>query len=242
MPIDVITSTALLARIAAAVETETVTSIATVNAEYVVRAAHDPRFRTLLTRTAINTADGHGVVWALRRRGRRLERRVGGSDLVWDIPEQAAIRGHRLFLLGAAPGVAGVAAERLRARFPGLCIAGTYAGSPAPREEEAIVDLIRRARADIVLVAYGSPEQDVWIERNLPRTGAAVAMGVGGSLDYVAGLAVRAPRWMQDHGLEWLWRLAREPWRWRRMLALPRFVWLAWRAERWEAMERTTGE
>jgi N-acetylglucosaminyldiphosphoundecaprenol N-acetyl-beta-D-mannosaminyltransferase len=86
------------------------------------------------------------------------------------------------------------------------------------------VAAVRRAGADIVLVAYGAPAQDLWIARNLPATGARLGMGVGGAFDFITGRARRAPRWMQVRGLEWLHRLAREPWRWRRMLALPHFA------------------
>jgi N-acetylglucosaminyldiphosphoundecaprenol N-acetyl-beta-D-mannosaminyltransferase len=88
---------------------------------------------------------------------------------------------------------------------------------------------VRASRANLLFVAYGAPEQDIWIARNLARSGAAIAMGVGGSFDYVAGRARRAPVWMRERGLDWLWRLARQPWRWRRMLVLPRFAWLVWR-------------
>jgi N-acetylglucosaminyldiphosphoundecaprenol N-acetyl-beta-D-mannosaminyltransferase len=89
--------------------------------------------------------------------------------------------------------------------------------------------LVRETKADILFVAFGAPDQDIWIAENLPATGVSIAMGVGGSFDYVAGVARRAPRWMQDHGLDWLWRLAREPWRWKRMTVLPTFAWLVLR-------------
>jgi N-acetylglucosaminyldiphosphoundecaprenol N-acetyl-beta-D-mannosaminyltransferase len=107
---------------------------------------------------------------------------------------------------------------------PGLAIAGTYAGSPALEEEEAILERIRTANADVLFVAYGAPAQDLWIYRNLERLPVAVAMGVGGAFDFLSGRQRRAPRSMQRAGLEWLYRLYREPWRWKRMLAIPRFV------------------
>jgi N-acetylglucosaminyldiphosphoundecaprenol N-acetyl-beta-D-mannosaminyltransferase len=204
-------------------------AIVTVNAEYVVRSVDDPSFMDVVRNADLATADGAGVLWALRRQGVRLPKRVGGSDLIWSICGQAAELGHRVFLLGAAPGVAARAALVLHSTFPGLRVAGTHSGSPDQNEREAIVDLIRRSGTDIVFVAFGSPKQDFWIAANQRETGAPVAMGVGGSFDYVAGVARRAPRWMQDSGLDWLWRLVRQPWRWRRMLALPRFVWLVLR-------------
>jgi N-acetylglucosaminyldiphosphoundecaprenol N-acetyl-beta-D-mannosaminyltransferase len=226
VPVDDATEAQVLKFVAEAVESRSGQKIVTVNAEYVVKARQDPEFLHVVRDADLATADGAGVLWALRRQGIRIPRRVGGSDLIWSISHQAAQHGHRIFFLGAAPGVAGQAAGKLAARYPGLSIAGTFAGSPGEDENGHIVDLIRRSKADILFVAFGAPQQDLWISQNLTGTGAAVAMGVGGSFDYVAGIARRAPRWMQDHGLDWLWRLVRQPWRWRRMIALPIFVWL----------------
>jgi len=137
------------------------------------------------------------------------------------LAQRCAAFGYRLYLLGAAPGVAEAAAVRLQELAPGLEIAGTYAGSPASSEEDEIIERIRAARADVLCVAYGAPAQELWIWRNLSRLPVAVAMGVGGAYDFLAGRQRRAPRIMQRMGLEWLYRLYREPWRWRRMLALP---------------------
>jgi N-acetylglucosaminyldiphosphoundecaprenol N-acetyl-beta-D-mannosaminyltransferase len=145
--------------------------------------------------------------------------------LVVQIAERAAQSGWRLYLLGGALGVADRAAAILQARYPGLVVAGAFPGSPAPDEENDIVERIRAARPDMLFVAFGAPAQDLWIARNQPRLQVPVAMGVGGSLDFVAGVTRRAPEWVQRIGLEWLYRLIREPWRWRRQLELPRFVW-----------------
>jgi N-acetylglucosaminyldiphosphoundecaprenol N-acetyl-beta-D-mannosaminyltransferase len=139
------------------------------------------------------------------------------------IAGRAAREGWRLFLLGGAEGVAEEAGRILCERYPGLQIAGTCAGSPAPEEEDEIVGRINASDADILFVAYGAPRQDKWIARNHDRLRVGVAMGVGGSLDFVTGAQMRAPRWAQGLGLEWLYRLIREPWRWRRQMALPRF-------------------
>jgi N-acetylglucosaminyldiphosphoundecaprenol N-acetyl-beta-D-mannosaminyltransferase len=149
---------------------------------------------------------------------------VAGSDLVPRIAERAAAHGWRLFFLGAGRGVAQEAAARLRRRYAGLQVAGTYAGSPALDEEAEIVDLVRAASPHVLLVAYGAPAQDLWIARNLERLGVPVCMGVGGAFDFVGGVRKRAPLWVQRLGLEWLYRLLQEPWRWRRQLALPRFT------------------
>lgn len=201
------------------------TQIVTVNAEFVMIAQRDDRFRHVLAASDLATPDGAGVVWAARRKGATIQRRVGGSDLIWSLSRQAAQYGNSVFLLGAAEGVAASAALRLQAAIPGLVVGGTHAGSPAPGEEDSIVDLVRASGAYILFVAFGAPQQDLWIARNLQRSGAVVGMGVGGSFDYVAGTARRAPVWMQERGLDWLWRLIQQPWRWRRMLVLPRFAW-----------------
>ena len=203
--------------------------VVTVNAEFVMLARRSPGFAQALESARLATPDGAAVVWAMRRHHAVQERRVGGADLIVSISEQAARDGSRVFLLGGARGVAAQAARALRARYPDLQIAGTFAGSPSLEEEDAIVDLIRRSNADILFVAFGAPQQEIWIARNLAQLGVSVALGVGGSFDYLAGTARRAPMWMRDRGLEWLWRLMRQPWRWRRMLVLPKFVWLVWR-------------
>jgi N-acetylglucosaminyldiphosphoundecaprenol N-acetyl-beta-D-mannosaminyltransferase len=242
VPVDPIRTEDVLRCVRDAVQERRTVQIATVNAEYVIRALRDEDFRRVLCAATVCTPDGAGVVWALRRNGVDIRRRVGGSDLVWQISEQAAALGHRVFLLGAGPGIAAEAAVRLQAAYPGLGIAGTFEGSPSATEEAAIVDLIRRSRADILFVAFGAPAQDLWLGRNLMRAGVYCGMGVGGSLDYVAGAARRAPVWMQDHGLDWLWRLIRQPWRWKRMLALPRFAYLVLREPRGQSDGRTMND
>ena len=224
--VDDVTYEDMLACLEAFIATGGAHQVATVNPEFVIAARRDPEFQAILNAADLCLPDGVGLLWAGRMLGRPLRQRVTGSDGVWHIAELAARRGYRLFLLGAAPGVAEEAAHRLCVRYPGLTVAGTYAGSPAIEEEDAIVKRVRAAHTDILLVAYGHPRQDKWLARNLARSGAAVGIGVGGALDFVAGVAVRAPRWMQRLGMEWLYRLWREPWRWRRMLALPQFAGL----------------
>lgn len=199
--------------------------IATANPEFVMAAQQDADFMRVLRTADLCLADGVGLVVASRRLGKPLPERIPGSELVYDIAQQAAANGWRLFLLGAGPGVAKQAADVLQARFPGLTIAGTYAGSPAPAENDAIVARINASRADILYVAYGAPKQDKWIARNRSNlTTVRTAVGIGGALDFMTGRAVRAPHWVQSLGLEWLHRLIKEPWRWRRMLALPKFA------------------
>ncbi len=201
--------------------------IATVNPEFLMQARKHAAFRATLNRAALCLPDGYGVLWATQLRGIKLRERVAGSDLVPRISQEAAQRGWRIFYLGAAPGIAEKAANILQTRYPGLQVAGCYAGSPAPEEQAQIVAHIRASQAHIVFVAYGAPKQDLWLDRNLAATGATVGMGVGGSFDFIAGIRRRAPKWMQRIGFEWFYRLISEPWRWRRQLALPHFALLA---------------
>ena len=200
--------------------------VVTANTEFVMEAQHNAPFRQCINDAALCVADGAGLIWASRYLGKPLPERVTGTDLLAALASRCADRGYRLYLLGAAPGVAELAAQRLQQLAPGLQIAGTYAGSPARGEELAIIERVRAASADVLCVAYGAPAQELWITRNRARLPVAVAMGVGGAYDFLAGRQKRAPRLLQRLSLEWLYRLYREPWRWRRMLALPHFVLL----------------
>ncbi|MDX1662694.1 MAG: WecB/TagA/CpsF family glycosyltransferase, partial [Candidatus Promineifilaceae bacterium] len=183
----------------------------------------------------LSLEDGVGIHYEARWLGNPLPERDAGSEQIFLLAADAAREGWRIFLLGAAPGVAEETAAILCAAYPGLRIAGTYAGSPAPEQNEAIVERINRSRADLLFVAYGVPQEEKWIDRNRSRLETVrVAIGVGGAFDFVAGRTVRAPEWVQRVGLEWAHRLLRQPWRWRRMLALPHFTLRVLRTRRRE--------
>lgn len=199
--------------------------VVTLNPEFVMLAQKDPDFRAALDDADLALPDGAGLLWASRILGQPLRERVTGSDTTPLIAQMSAEKGYRLFFLGAAPGVAERAAAVLRARYPGVQIVGVYPGSPDPAEADEIIARITAASPDFLLVAFGAPKQDVWIHRHRNQLAVPVCMGIGGTFDFIAGVTPRAPRWMCDHGLEWLYRLWRQPWRWRRMLALPRFAW-----------------
>ena len=233
VPVDAVTCEGTLDRIAGFVAGDRLYQICTVNPEFVMTAQRDPAFMAILNRADLCIPDGVGLLWAARWMGQPLKERVAGSDLIWLIAERAAQEGWRLFLLGAWEGVAARCAAILSEHYPGLQVVGAYPGSPREEDDAALVERVNTARPDLLLVAYGAPNQDKWIARNrdaLPTV--RVAMGVGGAFDFVTGEARRAPRWIQRIGLEWLHRLAREPWRWRRQLALPRFVWAVLRRGR----------
>ncbi|MGH2521267.1 MAG: WecB/TagA/CpsF family glycosyltransferase [Anaerolineales bacterium] len=222
IPIHAITPAETLAWIEAAVDARGrrppgPRQICTANPEFVMAAQHHPEFRRVLQHADLVLPDGVGLLWAARWQGQRLPARVAGSDLINLIAGRAARQGWRVYFLGAQEGVAQRTAEVLQERYPGMQVAGAFAGSPRPEAEEAIGQRIRAAQPDILLVAYGAPQQDLWIARNRGRLGVPVSIGVGGAFDFVAGVAQRAPRWLQRLGLEWLHRLWRQPWRIRRI-------------------------
>jgi N-acetylglucosaminyldiphosphoundecaprenol N-acetyl-beta-D-mannosaminyltransferase len=211
---------AALSRIEQLVEAGGHHLVATVNPEFVMRASKDADFARVLESADLCLADGTGVVWAARRQGCRLDAPVTGVDLIPPLAAMCARRGFRLFLLGAGPGVAEEFASGLRAEHPGLEVTA-HAGSPDPSGDDEALKMIRAHRTQVMLVAYGAPQQEMWFDRTKERSGVAVAMGVGGAFDYLTGRVPRAPAWMRRAGLEWMHRLARQPWRIRRMAVLP---------------------
>ncbi len=198
--------------------------ITTVNPEFVMLSHRDANFKHVVNSSALATPDGEGILWAARMLGHPMKERVTGVDSVRKYSSLASRKNLKVFFLGAAPGIAEQVALRLREEHPGLAVAGTYAGSPDPKEEEDICRMIRAAAPHILFVAYGTPAQEFWISRNLIKLGVPVTIGVGGSFDFIAGKSKRAPQWIQNARAEWLYRLFQEPRRWRRMLALPKFA------------------
>jgi N-acetylglucosaminyldiphosphoundecaprenol N-acetyl-beta-D-mannosaminyltransferase len=219
VPIDDLTMPEALERIEEFVASGRPHQIATVNADFVVKAWDDAELRYILQGADMLTADGMPLVWGARLLGVPLQGRVTGADLVPALAGRAAERGWRVYFLGARPGVAARAAEALRERNPRLQIAGTTSPplSPVVAMDPDIVRQVRAACPDILLVAFGNPKQEKWIRMNLEELGVPVAIGVGGTLDFIAGEVQRAPLWMQRYGLEWFYRLVQEPGRmWRR--------------------------
>jgi N-acetylglucosaminyldiphosphoundecaprenol N-acetyl-beta-D-mannosaminyltransferase len=239
--VDSLTYEGLLASIGAFVAQGSPHQIATVNPEFVMAAQRHDAFRDVLEGCDLCMADGVGLLWAARRYGRPLPERVTGSDGVPLIAERAALTGWSLYLLGAAPGVADRTSQVLAHRYPGLRIAGTHAGSPRDDDAEGIIALVREASPDILFVAFGAPQQDLWIARYREALHVPVMMGVGGAFDHITGVRRRAPLWVQRLNLEWLFRLVTQPWRWQRQLALPRFVWAVLRQRAGKATVETGG-
>lgn len=207
--------------------------VVTVNPEFVIAARRNPAFAAVLRASALATADGVGIMLAGRVLDVPAGERITGVDLVEGLAGLSQRDEHcRLFLLGAGPGVADEAAQQLRKRYPGVQIAGTFAGSSTDDGFAEIEAKLAASDATVLLVAFGHPTQDLWIARHreaLAAHGILVSIGVGGTFDYLSGRVPRAPRLVRRLGLEWLYRLVRQPWRWRRQMALPLFVLLVLR-------------
>lgn len=198
-------------------------TVFTPNSEIVMNAYKDDEFRALLNRADMLVADGIGLVYASRIVKKPIAERAAGFDIAMSLMPRLAESGKSLFLFGSKPGTAERAAEILVGRNPGLKIAGCRNGYFKPEETDTIVDEINASGADVVFVCLGAPAQEKWIDANRGRLNAKVLMGLGGSLDAVTGDMPRAPEWWCNHGVEWLYRLLKQPKRFFRMLALPKF-------------------
>lgn len=196
--------------------------VVTPNSEIVYACRETAGLKEILNRAALVLPDGIGVVHASRILGRPLKQKVAGIDFAAGLVAKLAERGKSLFLLGAKPGVAQQAAEKLQAAHPGLVIAGVHDGYF--QEDGPVVEEIAASGADVVFVCLGAPKQELWMAHNGEATGAKVLVGLGGSLDVFAGISQRAPELWVKLGLEWLYRLLKEPWRFKRMLRLPLFL------------------
>jgi N-acetylglucosaminyldiphosphoundecaprenol N-acetyl-beta-D-mannosaminyltransferase len=224
VPVDPLTEAEAVDWVAHAIAERRPRLVISVNPERIMHAGRDPAFAAVLRGADLALADGAGVLWAARRLGHPLPGRVPGVDFVKALAARGAAEGWRFYFLGGSPGVAEAAGRVLRDAYPGFVLAGAHAGSPEPSADAATTEAVRSSGTQVLLLAYGAAAEEAWLARNLDRSGAIIGMGVGGAFDFISGRARRAPRWMREHGLEWLHRLSRQPWRWRRMLALPRFV------------------
>ncbi len=203
--------------------------IVTTDAGGIIRAQEDPEMRHIMNRADLVTADGAGVVLAARLLNLGIDTRVAGCDMVSEICKVAAEMGRSVYLLGAAPGVAEMAASNLQARIPGLRVAGVHDGYFSPEDEPAIIREIRDSHPAALFVALGAPRQEKWIVQHMAELGVPVCIGIGGSLDVISGLKQRAPVWMQRCGLEWMYRALKEPTRIPRLYVLPLILWLTFR-------------
>lgn len=204
--------------------------IATPNSEIIINASKDEKFAAILTKADLVIPDGIGIVYASRILGQPLSERVTGFDLLGRIIARLSQGEKSIFLLGSKPGeeseigIAELAAQKMKERYPNLQIAGTHHGFFGANDEEEIVKKINDSRADFLCVAMGSPRQELFVYRNRNALYPKVAIGVGGSLDVWAGVLKRSPVFFQKNGLEWFYRLVQEPSRYKRMTALPLFM------------------
>ena len=196
--------------------------VVTPNPEIVEVCREDPAVMDIVNRADLVLADGIGVIKGAAMLGTPLKGKVPGIEFAAGLLGKLAKEGRSVYLLGAKPGVAELAGKRLSGQYPGLKLAGTHDGYF--QEDAPIVEDIRASGADVVLVCLGAPKQEKWMAKNGADTGAHLLCGLGGSLDVFAGVVERAPKFWCDHGLEWLYRLLKEPRRAGRMMKLPLFL------------------
>ncbi|MBS2772741.1 MULTISPECIES: WecB/TagA/CpsF family glycosyltransferase [Anoxybacillaceae] len=196
--------------------------IVAINPEKIMKAQEDMELRDLLNKATYQIPDGIGVILASMMKGGKIRSRVTGIDMMMRLCKEAALHGKKVFLYGAKPGVADEAKKKLEERFPGIQIVGTMHGYE--KDENVIVNAINASNPDILFVALGSPAQEYWIVKHMDSLAPKVYQGVGGSFDVVSGRLKRAPLLFQKLGMEWFYRLVKEPWRWKRQLVLPKFL------------------
>ena len=205
--------------------------VVTPNPEMLVEAQGDEEFRSVSNKADMAILDGVGLVWALRMRGVRGIERVAGADVMNKLIAKSAVGGKRVFMLGGYTGVAKIAKKRLLEKYPRLKIEaemGPINIEKVTKEQNQILRRkINRFKPHLLLVAFGHRKQEKWIAKNLPNLRVKVAMGVGGSFDYLVKTGLRAPKMVREFGFEWLWRLFKQPWRLKRQLSLVKFMWLA---------------
>jgi N-acetylglucosaminyldiphosphoundecaprenol N-acetyl-beta-D-mannosaminyltransferase len=214
VPLDPLTIDEALARIAEMVASGEPHYVVTPNVDILVQGRRNPELHRILCEADLVLCDGQPLVWASRLLGNALPERVAGSDLTPRLIAQAERMGHRIFLLGASPEANAQAAARLRKNFPRLELVGGYSPPYGPLEQmdhDEIVCRVRAAEPDILFVSFGCPKQEQWISRNYRALGVPVCLGVGATIDFLAGRVRRAPVWMRRCGLEWTYRLLQEP-------------------------------
>ncbi len=196
--------------------------VVTPNAEIVYESIQDDGFRALLNDASMVLPDGAGVVLGAKILGTPIKEKVAGIEFGEEVCKLLAKNNGRLYLLGSKPGIAKAAGEKLAAKYPGLVICGTADGYF--KDEKAVVEKINEAKPDVLFVCLGAPKQEKFIKEHFEELDVTLMLGLGGSLDGYAGVAQRAPKWMIDLSLEWLYRLLKEPKRLGRMMRLPKFV------------------
>ncbi len=223
--IDTVTHNQVLESIERYIQSGTPHHVVTGNTLMLLEAEKDPTLRQILESAAIVVPESSGILWACRTMGVPLEDFLPGIDLMLSICRVAQQRGYPAFLVGSAPGVAERAKSELLQRYPGIRIVGTHHGYFKENDLPHLLSKIKLAKPSLLFVGLGMPAQEKWIARFLQTLQVPVVMGVGGSLDVISGKLSRAPSLLRKAGMEWLYRLVQEPWRWRRISQLPVFAW-----------------
>lgn len=222
--VDMVNITQAADKIMEFLDSDGLHKVYTPNSEIIMAAYKDSDFKELLNGADLLTADGIGVVYASKILKKPISERAAGYDIACEVLERIKDTEHSVYLFGGKPGVAEAAEENLKKRYPGIKVAGRHDGYFKPEDETGIVEDINNSGADLLFVCLGAPKQEQWIARNENSLNVRAAMGIGGSLDVFAGTALRAPKFFCDHGLEWFYRLMKQPSRAGRMLALPKFA------------------
>jgi N-acetylglucosaminyldiphosphoundecaprenol N-acetyl-beta-D-mannosaminyltransferase len=200
------------------------THVVTLNAEMTMQARDRPELAKIINRADLVIPDGAGIVLYLKLYGKNIDR-VPGIELSESLLNHASQTHDPVFFYGGAPEVAAQAASAMQAKYPGLQIAGTESGFVTPEQMPAFCDRLAQLQPRMIYVGLGVPRQELWIAQHQHLCPHAVWIGIGGSFDIWAGTKDRAPQWLCDRNLEWTYRLYQEPWRWKRMMALPKFAW-----------------
>jgi N-acetylglucosaminyldiphosphoundecaprenol N-acetyl-beta-D-mannosaminyltransferase len=232
LPVDRLDTDQTLARLEQFVKDRSPHLVVTADAAGIVQAQGDPEHRAIFLSADLVTPDSVGVLWAAKRQGTPIQARVSGVDLLDRICGLSADKGYRLYFLGAAPGVAELAAEKLRLKHPGCNIVGARHGYFPPESDEVVAQEVAALKPDFLFVAMGIPRQEKFIRRTEKIIGAPVSMGVGGSFDVFSGKVKRAPKLFQRMHLEWLWRLLLNPKKIAKVKFLPIFVMMVLRSKR----------
>ena len=213
--VDNVTEEEAIRHIEECVKNRTIGFVVTPNVDQIVMMEKNLYFREICDNAELSVVDGHPLLWIAKWYKRPIKEKICGSDLMPHLCKIAAEKGYKVFLLGAAEGIAAKAADILVEQNPGLKIAGTY--SPPfgfekdEKELEKINTILKESEADLLFVGMGAPKQSVFIYENMHKYQIPMSFCVGATIDFIAGEQKRAPRWMTDHGLEWLYRLFKEP-------------------------------
>ena len=222
--VDMVTISQAADKIISFLKEDKVHTVYTPNSEIILEAYRDPEFGKILNEADLMTADGIGVVYASKYLKKPLKERAAGYDIAKLLLQKLNYTDHKLYLFGGKPGVAELAMNNMKKEYPQLNIVGSRNGYFSPEENDDIIKEINESGADLLFVCLGAPRQEKWIHDNKDKLKVKVAMGVGGSIDVFAGTVQRAPDFFCKTGLEWFYRLMKEPWRAKRMMDLPRFA------------------